>query len=227
MNVQAMFTEIAPTYDKLNRWLSFSSDKKWRDRAIAQLTAKLDMRVLDLCAGTCDMTLALLQRLPHATVTCVDFSQEMLDRGCEKIPHVFRPHVTVQCEDALSLSLTDGAVDTVMCAFGMRNLPDQSRALREIHRVLVPGGELAILEFFQPATWAAKTFAATYGRFIIPWLGGMISKRPTAYRYLHESTMGFYSLAAYRALLVTHGFTIRSVDQLSGGIANLILAVKS
>lgn len=227
MNIQAMFTEIAPTYDTLNRWLSLSTDAKWRTRAIATLAATLDMRVLDLCAGTCDMTIALLRRLPHATVTCVDFSQEMLRRGLEKIPEVFRPHVTVRCEDALQLSLADHTVDTVMCAFGMRNLPDQSRALREIHRVLVPGGEVAILEFFHPATWIARTFASTYGRFIIPWLGGIISRRPNAYRYLHESTMAFYSLAAYRALLVTHGFAIRRVEHLSGGIANLIVAVKT
>ncbi len=227
MNIQHMFSEIAPTYDRLNRWLSFSHDQKWRTRTIAALTAKLDMRVLDLCAGTCDMTVALLQRLPHATITCVDFSAAMLERGAEKIPHVFRPHVTLQCEDAAQLSLPDTSIDTTMCAFGMRNLPDQSRALREIHRVLVKGGEFAILEFFHPTTWVAKTFATTYGRFVLPWLGGKISRRPDAYRYLHTSTIAFYSIAAYRALLETHGFAVRSVEDLSGGIANLIMAIKT
>ncbi len=226
MNIQTMFSEIAPTYDKLNRWLSFSNDQKWRQRAIANVTAKLDLHVLDLCAGTLDMTLALLQRLPHANVTCVDFSEPMLTHGFEKVPHVFRGQVAIVCEDALQLSLADQAVDTVLCAFGMRNLPDQSRALEQIHRVLVPGGEVVILEFFHPATWVARTFAATYGRFVIPWLGGKLSQRPDAYRYLHRSTVAFYSLSAYRALLTTHGFRVRHVEHLTGGIANLIVAEK-
>lgn len=226
-NVQKMFTQIAPTYDKLNSWLSFSQDKRWRKIAVAQIAPKLNLRVLDLCAGTLDMTLELLHALSHAQVTCVDFSQKMLALGYEKVPHVFRSQVETRAEDAQQLSLKDHSVDTVVCAFGMRNIPNQARALSEISRVLDDEGQVIILEFFQPEGWRARTFAKTYGKFVIPMLGGIISKHPQAYRYLHESTAQFYSLAAYRALLAQHGFTVEHCQALSGGIAHIITARKA
>ncbi len=226
MTIQSMFNQVAPTYDTLNRYLSFKTDRRWRKSAIDAITGKLDFRVLDLCAGTLDMTITLLRRFPHAHVTCVDFSPDMLELGRAKLPHVFHPHVDIRCEDALQLSLPSSSIDVAMCAFGMRNLPDQDRALEQIQRVLAPGGELVILEFFQPLTLVARVFAKTYGKFIIPWLGGLLSKQPDAYQYLHRSTENFYPLPAYRALLRQHGFTVRSARNLSGGVANLVVAVK-
>lgn len=224
MNIHTMFSEIAPTYDKMNRWLSFSRDKQWRTRAAAAITNTLDLRCLDLCAGTLDMTVAILRRLPHANITAVDFSGPMLKLGVEKVPHVFRAQVDIREEDALHLSLPDHSVDTVVCAFGMRNLPDQARALEQIYRVLAPGGELILLEFFQPETRSAKFFARTYGRYGIPLLGNLLSHHKTAYRYLRDSTAAYYPLSAYRALLRQHHFTIRHVEQLSRGVASLIVA---
>ncbi|MBI2343016.1 MAG: ubiquinone/menaquinone biosynthesis methyltransferase [Deltaproteobacteria bacterium] len=226
MNIAEMFTDIAPSYDTLNRWLSFSRDATWRRRAVEAIGMRLNLHVLDLCAGTLDMTQTLLQRFPHARITAVDFSQAMLDLGLKKIPRVFWPQVTCKCEDAQALSLPDASVDATLCAFGMRNIPDQGKSLSELARVLTPDGVLVILDFFRPTTWRSRLFAATYGRFVIPWLGGWISKRPQAYRYLHESTLAFYPVAAYRALLHTHGFDVTRSDPLSGGIAHLIVARK-
>lgn len=222
MNIEGMFSTIAPTYDKLNRWLSFSRDHRWRQRAIQAVTAQRDLRVLDLCAGTLDMTLTLLQRFPHAQATAVDFSQAMLDHGRTKIPFRLQPQVELRREDALRLSLPAARYHAVLCAFGMRNLPDQVRALREIRRVLIPGGELVILEFFQPTTRAARLFAQTYGRYCIPLLGGLVSKHRAAYEYLRDSTAAFYPVPAYRALLQQEGFTVRNTRALSGGIAYII-----
>jgi demethylmenaquinone methyltransferase / 2-methoxy-6-polyprenyl-1,4-benzoquinol methylase len=226
MSIQQMFDDIAPTYDKLNRWLSLSSDHTWRARAIAAIAPRLTLRVLDLCAGTLDMTAELLKHHPHAEVTCVDFSQPMLDLGLAKIPTALQSRVTMTCEDALNLSLPDASVDVVVCAFGIRNLPDQIKALTEIHRVLTPDGQFIIIEFFQPTTWSSRLFTKTYGKYVVPWLGGKISHNPEAYEYLHKSTKAFYPLAAYRALLTMHGFHVEKTANLSGGIANLVNARK-
>ncbi len=219
-----MFTKIAPTYDVINRRLSFAHDQRWRQQAIANLTSKLDYRILDLCAGTMDMTAALLQQFPHAQITAVDFSQAMLNHGRSKIPSVFRPHVDVRCEDVLNLSLPDRSMDAVVCAFGMRNLPDQVRALRQIARVLIPGGEFVILEFFQPTNFLSRLFSMTYGKFLVPLLGKLMSHHPEAYTYLHRSTINFYPLTAYRALLEVNGFTVKKSEALSGGIAHILVA---
>jgi ubiquinone/menaquinone biosynthesis methyltransferase len=224
MNIPQMFSEIAPTYDRVNRVLSGYSDVSWRRRAIRRLSRRTAPAILDLCAGTLDMTTLLLDRFPDATITAVDASQAMLDCGVEKIPAQHQKQVACRCEDALHLSSADSAFDIVTCAFGMRNLPDQNRALGEIRRVLRPRGALLILEFFQPATTAARLFARTYGRVIIPWLGGLLSKQPTAYQYLRESTAQFYPLGAYRALLQAEGFHDVSTRHVSGGIANIVHA---
>ncbi|MBI4237514.1 MAG: ubiquinone/menaquinone biosynthesis methyltransferase [Deltaproteobacteria bacterium] len=223
-DLQQLFTNIAPTYDKLNRWLSFSRDRRWRTHAIGAITPRLSFRVLDLCAGTLDMSVAMLRRFPQATITCVDFSAKMLELGMRKVPHVFQRQVETRCEDAMRFAFPDHSFDVVLCAFGMRNLPDQVRALQQIRRVLEPNGELVILEFFQPTTTAARWFGRTYGRYIIPLLGGLLSKQRPAYEYLRDSTAAFYPLSAYRALLRQHGFHVRVAEELSGGVASLIVA---
>lgn len=225
-DLQQLFTSIAPTYDKLNHWLSLSRDKQWRTQAIAMLTARLEMRVVDLCAGTLDLTLACLKRFPHAQITAIDFSQKMLDIGLTKLPHVFHRMVELRCGDALATGLPAGKADVVMCAFGMRNLPDQHRALQEIHRLLAPHGECCLLEFFQPAMRTARLFAKTYGRYIIPLLGGLVAKNRAAYEHLRDSTAMFYPLPAYRALLVQYGFAVRHSEYLSSGICGLVVAEK-
>ncbi|MBI2346204.1 MAG: ubiquinone/menaquinone biosynthesis methyltransferase [Deltaproteobacteria bacterium] len=226
-DIQQLFTQIAPTYDKLNRWLSFSRDRQWRAKAIAAATAKLEMRVVDLCAGTLDLTVACLKRFPHARITAIDFSQRMLDLGLKKVPHVFHAQTDLRCGDALATGLPDRSADCVMCAFGMRNLADQHRALAEIRRLLAPEGEFVMLEFFPPETRLARLFAKTYGRFVIPALGGLIAKNRAAYEHLRDSTASFYPLSAYRALLAQHGFIVTRAEYLSGGICGLIVARKS
>lgn len=227
-----MFDTIAPTYDRANRWLSFSTDRRWRARAIRAVgtpstrPAGAQQHVLDLCAGTLDMTIALLRAQPACHVTCVDFSQPMLDAGQAKLTPAMATRTRILCADALQLPLPDAGMDAVMCAFGMRNLPDQPRALQEIARVLVPGGRFVILEFFQPTTWLARLFARTYGHYILPLVGGAISRQPSAYQYLRDSTRRFARLADYTTLLHRHGLVVTSVRNLSGGIASLVVCEK-
>lgn len=225
-DIAQMFSDIAPTYDTLNRRLSFKQDVRWREAAIAQVPDITAPHLLDLCAGTLDMTLQLLKRFSDAQITALDCSAAMLAHGAEKIPYVFRERVTTVCGDAQQMALPDNQFHAALCAFGMRNIPDQQRALREVWRVLQPGGRFIILEFFQPTTWFARAFANTYGRFVIPLVGGWLSRHKKAYRYLHDSTAHFFPLPAYRALLRQHGFTVRSAQQLTGGVATILVAEK-
>ncbi|PIR20182.1 MAG: hypothetical protein COV45_07510 [Deltaproteobacteria bacterium CG11_big_fil_rev_8_21_14_0_20_47_16] len=223
-NISELFSRIAPSYDKLNHLLSFSQDKRWRKLMIDAITPKLSLRVVDLCAGTLDCTVALLRKFPQAEIVAADFSQEMLDRGMEKVPHVFQNHVSIQCVDALQMELPPRSVDVVLCAYGMRNIPDQSAMLRKIHTWLAPGGELIILEFFRPRTRLARFFSNTYSKYILPTIGGLVSGDKQAYSYLHASIQEFYSLPAYRALLAQCGFHIVRDEDLTGGITSLIVA---
>lgn len=224
MNIQTMFNSIAPTYDKVNRVLSLSQDVRWRKKSIAAIKHKPALSALDLCAGTLDMSIEIFEQNPTSNITAVDFSQEMLDYGVQKLNQDQLKQIKVSCEDALNLSQTNETFDVVTCAFGMRNLPDQDRAIKEIARVLRPNGQFIILEFFHPTTLLAKLFAATYGKYILPLVGGAISKQKSAYNYLHQSTNRFHSIDEYKAILGKHGFTIESINNLSGGIANLVVS---
>lgn len=223
-NIAELFSRIAPSYDKLNHLLSFSRDKKWRQKMIDAITPRLSLHVVDLCAGTLDCTVQLLQRFPQAEVVAADFSQEMLDQGFAKVPHVFQNHVNVQCLDVLDLELTRRSVDVVLCAYGLRNIPDQTAILRKIQGWLAPDGELIVLEFFKPKGRMSRLFSNTYSKYILPTVGGFVSGDSNAYKYLHNSIQDFYSLSAYRALLTQCGFHVVSDEDLTGGITSLVVA---
>lgn len=219
-----LFSRIAPNYDKLNHLLSFSRDKKWRRKMVDAITPRLSLRVVDLCAGTLDCTVATLRRFPQAEIVAADFSQEMLDCGFAKVPHVFQNHVSIQCLDVLEMDLPPRSVDVVLCAYGMRNIPDQAAILRKILGWLAPDGELIVLEFFKPRTRMARLFSNTYGKYILPTVGGWVSGDSSAYKYLHNSIQEFYSLSAYRALLAQCGFHVIRDEDLTGGITSLVVA---
>lgn len=219
-----LFSRIAPSYDKLNHLLSFSQDKKWRDKMINAITPRLSLRVLDLCAGTLDCTVATLRRFPQADILAVDFSQDMLDAGLGKVPHVFQRQVEIKCADVLQLDIAPGSVDVVICAYGMRNISDQTALLHKISSWLAPEGELIILEFFKPRTRLARIFSNTYSKYILPTVGGFVSGDSSAYKYLHNSIQEFYSLIAYRALLTQCGLQLVSSEDLTGGITSLVVA---
>src|SRR5579862_7552776 len=141
-----MFGAIAPTYDALNRVLSLGVDQSWRRRAVAALGGLRGRRVLDVCAGTLD--LSELAARAGAIVTASDFAPEMLARGRHKLDGA--SGATLVCADAQALPFPDGAFDAALCGFGLRNLDDPARGLREWRRVLAPGGRLVVLDFFRP-----------------------------------------------------------------------------
>jgi demethylmenaquinone methyltransferase/2-methoxy-6-polyprenyl-1,4-benzoquinol methylase len=193
-NVRQMFDSIAPRYDLLNHVLSFGLDGWWwrrTARSFREVLRRPDAVVLDLCCGTGDMALALMKHRPknagEAEMLAVDFSHEMLVRGKQK----FAPHNIVAIEaDALHLPLADNSVDLVTSAFGFRNLANYDEGLRELYRVLRPGGQIGILECNQPEGVVGAMYDL-YFKKVLPKVGGMISGDSDAYTYLPASVERF------------------------------------
>lgn len=220
--VQELFTSIAPSYDFLNHFLSFSVDKRWRDKAIAALGKSAPERLLDLCAGTLDLTQKVMQKFPTSEVFAADFAVAMLEEGREKVRGKAKAHRI--CADGHRLPFGTASFDAVLCAFGIRNLENRSQAAKEIRRVLRPGGKLIVLEFFRPDRFFSKLFYQTYGKYVLPRIGGAISRNRKAYEYLQNSIQHFFSVEEYSRLLLEHGFQKPEVLPLSGGIAHRIVA---
>ena len=223
VNVKQLFGDISGTYDLLNRVLSFGTDKKWRRKAVQLLPHGPKTRVLDLATGTLDLSLHYLEQGP-GEIYGVDIAHPMLLHGLTKVPPTLDSRLHLVCGDGMHLPFPNGFFDAAMCGYGMRNLPDNHQGLMELSRVLKPSAPLLLLEFFRPQTIIAKLFAETYGKFVIPTVGRWISGNKEAYRYLHESVNGFYSLKEYKQLLQEEGFAVTKSKNLTGGISSFILA---
>ncbi|HEX6808999.1 MAG TPA: ubiquinone/menaquinone biosynthesis methyltransferase, partial [Gemmatimonadaceae bacterium] len=185
--VRRMFSEIAPTYDLLNRLLSFNIDGRWRRRAIDVLGWERHPRgsYLDACAGTLDMSVELSRRPGFGgTVIAADFAEAMLRAGRAKVGDAA---VRAVVADALQLPLGDASVDGAMVAFGVRNFADIDAGLRELVRVLKPGARLVVLDCSAPPSAAVRGVYQVYFRRLLPLVGRMVSGHRTAYRYLPES----------------------------------------
>ncbi len=200
--VRAMFDRIAPRYDLANRVMSLGLDRRWRRRAVALLGASARGEVLDLCAGTLDLSAELL-RAGARRVVAVDFSEEMLRAGAPKIP-AGAPFQAIAA-DARDLPLPDASVDGIVCGFGLRNVPQVERAVAECARVLRPGGRLVVLELFQPEGLVARVLQHTWNRWMVPLVGGLLTGFAPAYRYLFESIDAFQTRRRFEALVAEHG----------------------
>lgn len=207
--VKNLFTNISPTYDRLNHFLSFNFDKSWRRKTIANISFGHDAKflALDVCCGTHDLGLECLRQFPNASITGIDFSQGMLDAGEGKIAAEKRSgKITPVCGDALAMPFPDESFDVIFCAYGVRNFDDTTAGLNEMRRVLKPGGQLLVLEFFRPTSVLNRFFNKTYGEYVLPRLGARVSGHPSAYAYLRDSIRGFLSAEEIAAKLGSIGF---------------------
>jgi demethylmenaquinone methyltransferase/2-methoxy-6-polyprenyl-1,4-benzoquinol methylase len=217
--VREMFTEIAPRYDLLNHLLSLQLDRLWRARTARHLHSVLDRPdalALDLCCGTGDLAFALA-RAGKARIVGADFAHTMLVRAKEKnsaLPPApdqsGAPPMRFFEADALRLPFADGIFDLVTTAFGFRNLANYEAGLREIQRVLKPGGTLAILEFVEPPEGRLGDLYRWYFCKVLPKIGGFISGDQAAYKYLPKSVARFFRPPELAALMSAVGF--HSVD---------------
>lgn len=220
--VRRMFDRISPTYDLLNRLLSFGIDQRWRTQALDELARALpEGPLVDLCAGTLDLTLALRKRFGDRQVLSLDFARDMLAAGRSKLS---APELVVA--DAMRLPLRSGSFAGMVCGFGMRNLADPSAGLAEAQRVLKPGGSFVVLEFFRPTRLPTRVFHALYGRVVLPALGRMVSGDAEAYRYLSRSMQGFLTRGEFEAQMRVAGFRDVHARDLTFGVASIVRGVK-
>lgn len=218
--VRAMFDRIAPTYDALNRVMSLGVDVRWRKRAVHELEKAPPGPILDLCAGTLDLSKLVCERMPERELTAGDFSAEMLELGRAKAPRARR----VVC-DAMDLPFPDASFAGIIAGFGIRNVSNTQLAAREARRVLSNGGLFVTLEFFRPESLRAKAFHGVYARAVLPTVGAAISGERSAYAYLAESMKGFLTRPAYEEVLRDAGFQhVRGYDLLLG-IASIVVGV--
>jgi len=223
-----MFGAIARRYDTLNHVLSLNLDASWRRRAAAEACRERGLRVLDLCGGTGDLAIALA-RSPHppALVACCDFSGPMLARAAVKFARRGLSGTCIPLEgDALRLPFADRSFDAVTVGFGVRNLADMSSGLREMSRVLVPGGRLVILEFSRPEGPLLSRLYAFYLRRIVPRLGDGASGTSGPYRYLARTIADFPDPDLLAGLVRESGFSAVGWQPLSGGIVCVHTAFK-
>jgi demethylmenaquinone methyltransferase/2-methoxy-6-polyprenyl-1,4-benzoquinol methylase len=223
--VRAMFAEIAPTYDRLNHLLSLNIDKRWRHftvRQLADVLARPDAVALDLCCGTADLTLELSRQ---ARVVGCDFCHPMLVIGVDKIGQQAVPATLVE-GDALHLPFADDSFDAVTVAFGLRNLENIEGGLREIRRVLKPGGRAAVLEFSRPVVPLMREAFEFYFHRVLPRIGALVSGSRGAYTYLPASVRAFPDQKRLAAMMRDAGFAHVNYHNLSAGIAALHLGDK-
>lgn len=221
-----MFDAIADRYDLLNRLLSAGLDRRWRARAVRALELSGRETVLDLCTGTADLAIAAAGGAKR--IVGIDFAGAMLVLGREKIRAAgLSRAVALVRGDATRLPLTDRSVDVVTIGFGIRNVEQPVEACREIARVLREHGRLVILEFSLPRTALVRAFYLWYFRRVLPLIGRIVSRHPSAYTYLPESVEAFPSPERFAALLRDAGFQTVRVVPLTFGIVQMFVAFKA
>ncbi|MFZ0821364.1 MAG: ubiquinone/menaquinone biosynthesis methyltransferase [Candidatus Acidiferrales bacterium] len=231
--VREMFSDIAPRYDFLNHFLSFQLDRLWRRRTALRFRKILDSpgaRVLDLCCGTGDLAFALSTHA-QASVFGADFSHPMLVQALKKSRRIAAPDSRniprgFLEADALAMPFANSSFDLVAVAFGFRNLASYAGGLREIFRLLRPGGQIGILEFAEPTGAIFKRLYRFYFRRVLPRLGGSISGSRAAYGYLPDSVGKFPTPAELNLLMTAAGFTGAQSELWTGGTVALHRATK-
>lgn len=225
--IRDMFDAIAPRYDFLNRLLSLGIDRRWRSFAVGKLQIPPGGKVLDVATGTGDVALEIASRTPESVrIVGEDFTQGMLVVGKKKIEaSPFRKRISLVNAPCEAMPHPDRTFDGVTIAFGIRNVVDRTAGLREMHRVLKPGGRVVILEFSNPRSRLFKTLYYFYFRRVLPFLGGLFSQR-SAYQYLPDSVLEFPDREAFKSLMQKAGFSeLRSFD-LTFGIATVYVGVR-
>lgn len=221
--VNTMFARIAPRYDLANRLLSGGADRGWRRRLVAAVRAGHPRVVVDLATGSGDVALALGRALPaDVEITGMDFCAPMLAEAEAKLRRAGGPaNLRFVPGDGMDLPLPDASVDAITIAFGLRNMADRGRALREMRRVLrPPGGRLHVLEFSQPVRWFRPCYYF-YLRRVLPRLAGWITGDRSAYLYLGDTIGGFPDRLTLERELRDAGFAAAHSVALTFGIVAL------
>ena len=225
--VRAMFDNIAPAYDFMNRAMTLGIDKIWRRKAVEMIATPRPRDILDVATGTGDLAMLLARRLDPLTITGIDLSEGMLAVGRRKAAEAgLADVVSFQQADCLHLPFTGNSFDCVTVAYGVRNFEDIEGGYCEMFRVLRPGGRLLVIELSTPRGRLVKPLYDLYTRHIIPLAGRMVSKDTRAYAYLPESIAAVPQGEQMAELMSRAGFTSVTVRPLTFGVCTIYLAVK-
>ncbi len=225
--VEEMFDNIAPTYDRLNHLLSMQIDRTWRRKLVRMAAKNSPAEILDVATGTGDLAINLARKMKDARVTGADISENMLAIGRRKVAEKgLDGRITLQSGDAEALDFADGRFDCVTAAFGVRNFGDIPAGLREMCRVTRSGGVCFVLEFSEPTVPLFGWVYRIYFHKILPGMGRLVSKDAGAYTYLPESVGGFPAPDVFMGMLREAGFSEVSKRRLTFGVAYIYMARK-
>ncbi|MDX5321494.1 MAG: bifunctional demethylmenaquinone methyltransferase/2-methoxy-6-polyprenyl-1,4-benzoquinol methylase UbiE [Bacteroidota bacterium] len=221
-----MFDNIAHRYDFLNHLLSMGIDNLWRVKAMRFVKASQPQRLLDIATGTGDLAFEARKQMPNVHIVGLDLSEGMLSMAREKAKKRKLADMEFVKGDSENLPFEDNSFDAVSVAFGVRNFENLEAGLKEINRVLKPGGKLAILEFSKPKKFPVKQVFNFYFKNILPTTGKLISKDNRAYEYLPESVQAFPEGKDFIQILERLGYKSSKDQPLSFGICSLYTAEK-
>lgn len=225
--VAGMFDDIAFRYDFLNHFLSAGIDVSWRKKLIREVSSDKPSHILDVATGTGEVAIMAARKLKTSKITGIDISEGMLDIGRKKVAKLLlNNQIELVKGDSEAINSPSGSFDAVTVAFGVRNFENLEKGLAEIHRVLKPGGRLAVLEFSKPAG-AFRGIYNVYMNKLAPFFGKVFSKNPEAYQYLHSSVKAFPEGKTFLHILQEVGFTETYLKRLSLGICTIYCGRKT
>lgn len=225
VQVERMFDNIAHSYDRLNHWLSFGVDRHWRNAAIRSLKPFAPRRILDVATGTGDFALLSARKLQPEHLLGVDISEGMLAVGRKKVEGAgMEGVIEFRKDDCMALNLPDASFDAVTVAYGVRNFEDLERGLREMLRVLRPGGRLVIIELTSPVHFPMKQLFWIYSHLLMPLLGRIISRDRRAYAYLPATMEAFPQGEVMREVLRRAGYAEVKFRRFTFGLSTLYTA---
>ncbi|GGG57644.1 demethylmenaquinone methyltransferase [Paenibacillus radicis (ex Gao et al. 2016)] len=226
-HVHAVFESIAPKYDLMNDLLSMRRHKAWRKFTMKKMNVQPGQTALDLCCGTCDWTIALAKASGSGQITGLDFSQNMLDVGAAKIKEEnLERQIKLVQGNAMELPFEDNSFDYVTIGFGLRNVPNYLQVLKEMERVVKPGGQVVCLELSKPGWQPFKAVYYLYFQQILPLLGKLVAKRFKEYKWLPDSLKQFLDLKQLSELFQKAGLHNVKAYALFGGVAALHIGKK-
>ncbi|WP_018108901.1 bifunctional demethylmenaquinone methyltransferase/2-methoxy-6-polyprenyl-1,4-benzoquinol methylase UbiE [Bacteroides propionicifaciens] len=225
--VEQMFDNIAPAYDKLNHILSFNIDKIWRNKAIKWLKQFKPKTIMDVATGTGDFALLAYKKIKPELLTGIDISEGMMNVGRAKVKKAgFEEHIRFEKEDCLNLTYSDNQYDAITVAFGIRNFESLEQGLGEMLRVLKPGGHLVILELTTPVKAPMKQLFQFYSQKVMPSIGKMISSDKNAYTYLPSTIKAFPQGEVMQEIIKKVGYREVQFKRLTFGTCTLYTATK-
>ncbi|HZJ58817.1 MAG TPA: bifunctional demethylmenaquinone methyltransferase/2-methoxy-6-polyprenyl-1,4-benzoquinol methylase UbiE [Chitinophagaceae bacterium] len=225
--VAEMFDRVANRYDVMNRLLSAGIDIKWRKKAILQLKNDKPKQILDVATGTCDMAIISYKLLRPEKITGIDISGEMLKVGRKKIEKEgLTSVIELQTGDSETINFADNSFDAVTVAFGVRNFENLESGLKEMLRVLKPGGKLIVLEFSRPRTRIFRSLYNLYMSIVAPEVARWIARNKKAYQYLNQSANLFPERQNFVEILNRTGYSNTSFKPLSAGICCIYIGEK-